>query len=243
MTTPKGPLLAVLAERILSNLDTIESLAPKWGSPNQEDPPYSDTQLLISLLGVLVFPHERTPGALGALLKDYKPLDRVLHIVWSRHRENRIGITDTDGHTIIVDPNSIKDLPKLLRHSIAHFNVRTIDREGRFGGIRVWNRDENKELTFIADLNFDELRLLARHILCALRDQKINVRIDDPPDPMVEVKLGVKRDAVKAPRLNRDIWKALVKAHHGNAAEARTTMDRLLKKEADKRIASLKTQP
>jgi hypothetical protein len=54
MGYPVGPLLAALADRILHNLDLIEAKAPKWGTPEQDQPPYSDTQLLISLLGVLI---------------------------------------------------------------------------------------------------------------------------------------------------------------------------------------------
>jgi hypothetical protein len=65
MGYPTGPLLAALADRILSNLDAIEDLAPKWGSATKNEPPYADTQLLISLLGVLVFPHERGARGIG----------------------------------------------------------------------------------------------------------------------------------------------------------------------------------
>jgi hypothetical protein len=67
MRYPTGPLLAALASRILSNLDLIEARAPKSGSARQNEPPYADTQLLISLLGVLIFPHEKAPFALGNL--------------------------------------------------------------------------------------------------------------------------------------------------------------------------------
>jgi len=85
MGYPTGPLLAALADRIFTNLDLIEAHAPEWGSPSQREPPYADTQLLISLLGVLIFPHEKAPFALGNLLRDYEPLDRVLKIRHSLH--------------------------------------------------------------------------------------------------------------------------------------------------------------
>lgn len=78
MGYPVGPLLAALADRILHNLDLIESMAPKGGTPEQDRPPFSDTQLLMSLLGVLVFRHEKAPNALGAIMRGYKPLHRVL---------------------------------------------------------------------------------------------------------------------------------------------------------------------
>ena len=59
MSYPVGPLLRTLAERILKNLDLIDRQAPKWGVADQDEPPYTDTQLLVSLLGVLVFPNKR----------------------------------------------------------------------------------------------------------------------------------------------------------------------------------------
>jgi hypothetical protein len=61
MGYPTGPLLAALADRILANLDFIEARAPEWGSAAQNEPPFADTQLLISLLGVLIFPHDKLP--------------------------------------------------------------------------------------------------------------------------------------------------------------------------------------
>ena len=61
----RGPLLKALAERVLSNLDHIERHASSL-DPSANVPPYADTQLLISLLGVIVFPHERSSKALGS---------------------------------------------------------------------------------------------------------------------------------------------------------------------------------
>jgi hypothetical protein len=40
MGYPVGPLLAALADRILHNLDLIESMAPKWGTAEQDRPPF-----------------------------------------------------------------------------------------------------------------------------------------------------------------------------------------------------------
>jgi hypothetical protein len=163
MGYPIGPLLAVLADRILSNLETIEKLAPKWGSPEQDRPPYADTQLLISLLGVLVFPHERAPGALGNLLRGYKPLDSVVTVRYSRHGPKKIEITDPDGDAVIIDPTRLNKLPALLRNSIAHFNMLPIDIGGRFAGVRIWNRDNDGIITFVADIDFDHMRRPQSH--------------------------------------------------------------------------------
>jgi hypothetical protein len=240
MGYPTGPLLAALADRILANLDLIETQAPEWGSSRQNEPPYADTQLLISLLGVLIFPHEKAPRALGNLLRDYKPLDRVLKIQYSLHGDKEIELTDADGETVLVNPAVITNLPTLLRNSVAHFNVLPIDRGGRFSGIRIWNK-ANGRITFVADIDFDELRLLARHVLSAMREQRVDVPLEDPHNPMIEVEeqrhkpMPLER---KLPRLNRDIWERLVDGHGGNADAAKMTMDRLLKREADRLLVT-----
>jgi len=171
MGYPVGPLLAALAHRILYNLDLIESMAPKWGTPEQDRPPFSDTQLLISLLGVLVFPHEKAPAALGEIMRGYKPLHRVLTVLYSRHGPDQVEMTSTEGEPVMVDHAKLSSLPRLLRNSLAHFNILPINKEGRFAGIRIWNRDLNEQITFVADVDFDEMRSLARHVLSVLREQ------------------------------------------------------------------------
>jgi hypothetical protein len=243
MGYPVGPLLAALADRILHNLDLIEALAPKWGSPEQDQPPFSDTQLLMSLLGVLVFPHEKAPGALGEIMRGYKPMNRVLNVIYSRHGGGRIEMTGAEGEAVMVDPTRLANLPKLLRNSLAHFNVLPINKEGRFGGIRIWNRDWDEQITFVADVDFDEMRSLARHVLSVLREQQSDLNLRDPEDPMAEIeaKRGELRDhSRKVPRLNRDIWERLLDAHGGDANKAKTALDRLVKREADRLLGTVK---
>ena len=164
MGIPTGPLLQALAERALANLRMIDELAPQPGDPEQDRPPYSDTQLLISLLGVLVFPHEGAPDALGDLLANYDGLSSAV-TVHHASGGGAIEIAGAEGDLETIDPSSIKDLPRLLRNAIAHFNVRPINKDGRFGGVRVWNKNDDGEITLIADLDFDALRPLAEHIL------------------------------------------------------------------------------
>jgi hypothetical protein len=200
MGYPTGPLLAALADRILHNLDRVEALAPKWGAADQEQPPFSDTQLLISLLGVLVFPHEKAPHALGDIVRGYKPLGRVLNIRFSRHGSRRIETAGVDGEALIVDPTKLSNLPALLRNSIAHFNILPLNIDGRFGGIRIWNRDRKQQITFVADVDFDEMRAFARHVLSVLRDQNSNLNLSDPEDPMIEVEAQLAATSPKAPQ-------------------------------------------
>jgi len=243
MGYPVGPLLAALADRILHNLDLIESLAPKWGSPEQDQPPFSDTQLLMSLLGVLVFPHEKAPDALGEIMREYEPINRVLSVIYSRHGGGRIEMTGAEGEAVMVDPTRLTNLPKLLRNSLAHFNVLPINKEGRFGGIRIWNRDWDEQITFVADVDFDEMRSLARHVLRVLREQQSDLNRQDPEDPMAEIeaKRAELRDHPrKVPRLNRDIWERFLDAHGGDGDKAKTALDRLVKREADRLLATVK---
>jgi hypothetical protein len=188
MTSPVGPLLQALAERILANLDAIDAHATRPGEPDQDRAPYSDTQLLISLLGVLVFPHERAPDALGELLQGYNSLGDVVKIRYPNLERpgERIEVCGSDGERELTNPSSIKSLPKLLRNSIAHFNLLPLKEKGRFSGVRVWNKDEAGNVTLVADLAFNELRSLARHILDALARQYHSMKLDDPEDPLDE---------------------------------------------------------
>jgi hypothetical protein len=238
MGYPVGPLLAALADRILHNLDLIEAKAPKWGTPEQDQPPYSDTQLLISLLGVLIFPHEKAPDALGELMRGYKSLGNVVNVVYSQRADAGIEIADADGDAVIIDPTHLTDLPRLLRNSLAHFNILPLNKDRRFSGIRIWNRrDSDKQITFVADIDFDEMRSLARYVLGELRKARTDLPLQDPEDPMIEVVSQRKNPGsppVKVPRLNTDIWRHLVDAHDGNAGAAKTTLDRLVKGEADR---------
>ena len=163
MVEIKGELLSALAERVLKNLEFIDAEAPPWSldSPEANDPPYADTQLLISLLGILIFPHERTPDALGRLLDGYDgPIDEIIRVRYSAEADGCIRLTSDDGTSETIDARSIKNLPRLLRNSIAHFNIRLLNADGRFVGIRVWNR------TLKGEINF---RRFIPHLGCSIR--------------------------------------------------------------------------
>jgi hypothetical protein len=224
-------MLSTLATRILANLDLIDGQAPTADSVDPDRPPFSDTQLLISLLGVLVFPHERTPNALGHLLSNYGSLDHVVAIKYPTGDANCVEIIGPDGARENIDPKSIRDLPRILRNSIAHFNVRPIDKNGRFGGIRVWNEDDEGRITLVADLDFDELRPLARHILTTLAQAKSDLELDDPADPLET--LAARDDqnvetSRKAPRITEHVWRKILAGHNSDFDRAKTYVDRTL---------------
>lgn len=243
MSYPNGPLLRVLAQRVLANLNDIYDRAPVWDARagDRDDPPYADTQLLVSTLAFLVFPHERTPNALGRLLNDYdkvKKLADVMTVVYPNSGKGPISIDD-GFDDVVIDPSKIEELPRVLRNSIAHFNVRPIETDaGRFGGIRVWNRNLDREITFIADINFDQLRDLATFVLEKLANAADPLTdIDDPVDPLEEVRqqrVSKPKNTDKPPRLIMDLWQKALAKHDGDAAQAKGWIDRTLSRELKK---------
>ena len=230
MGYPVGPLLPALAQRILANLDLINDRAAETRGIDQNGPPYTDTQLLISLLGVLVFPHERTPGALGKLLSNYDGLSRVVAIRYSAAGAGRVEISGPDGEKETVDPTAIRNLPKLLRNGIAHFNIRPIEQNGTFAGIRVWNKDDSGQITLVADVDFAALRPLARRILSALAEQKSDLRLVDPPDPLEELPhtRTSTADEPRAPRIIDHVWRRVLAEHNGDYSKAKQFVDKIL---------------
>jgi hypothetical protein len=198
-----------------------------------------DTQLLASLLGVLVFPHERAEGALGELLQGYKSLGDVVKIRYPHleRPEERIEVCGSDGERELINPSSIKNLPKLLRHSIAHFNVLPLNQNGRFSGVRVWNNDEAGNVTLVADRAFNELRSLARHILGAFARPSRSLKLDDPEDPLDESgelkeKFIQRAKPKQQPRVTDTLWERLVKGCDGDKNRAKDEMDQAIRERA-----------
>jgi len=248
MSYPVGPLLRTLAKRILANLDLVDQQAPRPGDMDQDRAPYSDSQLLISLLGVLVFPHERTPGALGRLLNNYEALSNVITIKHPKRSGANIEIVGDSGERHRIDPTSVNDLPRLLRNSIAHFNVRPIGKDGRFAGVRIWNEDDAGNITLVADLDFDALRPLARHILEELSQSQSDLELDDPPDPLETLKKNridpVSIPARKPPRIIDSTWAQFLNANQNNYDAAKKMVDRFLQDRArEVRVYSGRAKP
>jgi hypothetical protein len=175
------------------NLEFVNHYAPKWDPKDlrsSDQPPFRDTQLVISLLGILIFPHECAEKALGDLLDGYEgSFDEVLQVRYSTEANGRVILMAPEGRSETVDARSLKELPRLLRNSIAHFNIRPLDvhGDGRFSGVRIWNRNRKDQIDFVADLDFDAFLPLAYHILHSLHDRE-GLQLDDRPDPLIELK-------------------------------------------------------
>ncbi len=238
MTSPNGPLLPVLAKRVLANLNYIDKAAPKWDpqSPDRDCEPFTDTQLLISTLGFLIFPHQRTPDALGRLLKKYDEEFKLSDVITIIHPARNgqpieIEIADEEGSPRRINPGEIESLPRLLRNSIAHFNVRPIRTDdGRFGGIRVWNTDPDGNITLVADIEFDQLRKLADFLLNRFSGNANALKdLDDPQDPLELLKDSKgKARQPRMPKLNRDHWEEALKLKNGDPRQAKIWIDRTI---------------
>jgi len=133
-------VVAEFAWRTHENLHAIELAA------GQGPGVFETTQLINSMLGLLVFPREefvdripRTP--LADLRKQGWPLPRV-----------RPGFAQA---------RDLAELVRYLRNAISHFNIEFQgDSQNRISGIRVWNM-RRRDKTWEADLRLDELRGIA----------------------------------------------------------------------------------
>lgn len=221
MAHPDGPLLRALAPRILANLNRIDELASAGadGAPGL----FPETQLLVSLLGVLVFPQQRSDEALGQILRDYAPLPTAVTI----HHPKAPGGLPED-----LDPERVEMLPRMLRNGLAHFNLLPIPDGDRFAGIRVWNEDRG-HITFVADLDFREVRRLAGHVLAKLADE--DQRFENPVDPLERLGAGNPPPTGGRPqvRISDTIWARLVAACGGDADRAHREKDRALTRAAE----------
>jgi hypothetical protein len=158
-------------------------------------------------------------------------------VVTIRYRRSKgtIELGGAAGRLETIDPADLSDLPRLLRNSIAHFNIRPMNKNGRFGGIRVWNKDNDGEITLVADLDFDALRPLARHVLSSLASPDRDLQLDDPEDPLKTLRSKkAKSQARPAPRISTAAWDPILAAHGGDYQKAKATIDRALGQEVER---------
>jgi hypothetical protein len=156
MNYDQEDLLRDYARRTLENLRAIDELS-KGGSAS---PVFETTQLINSLLGLIILPVEQYFDQLPAI-----PKDVLLAQGWK--------IPKVTG-----DFPEVKDLCELLknlRHAVAHFNIKFIpDNRNQVVGLVVSNRNQrNKaEILWQAEIGITELRdLLERFVGLILNPQ------------------------------------------------------------------------
>ena len=126
------------AERTRKNLRAIEDLQAKGGEA------YEVTQLVNSMLGLLVFPRERF-------------LDKI--------PQTSLSDLEADGWPVpkvvgdFPQARDLRELIRYLRNAIAHFNIEFIGE--KIQSVRVWNTTKDKRTTWKAEIGLKELRAIA----------------------------------------------------------------------------------
>ncbi|MEI7795868.1 MAG: HEPN family nuclease [Methylococcaceae bacterium] len=146
-------LVVDFAKRTAENLETLRQL--KQSQPDAEI--YEVTQLINSMLGLLVFPKE----------KDFK----FPHIKFKD--------LDTNGW-IIPQPeigNQVRNLSvfiRYLRNAIAHCNLEFLSgSDNQICGLRVWNKDKNGNITWKATLAITDIEKITNKLLKTILKKEI----------------------------------------------------------------------
>ncbi len=154
-------LVREFASRTKSNLDLVLSAA---GDPTAKKA-YEVTQLINSMLGLLVLPHEHMRDKLN---NDQTPLDALVSQGWP-NVTLKLWILKKDIET------TLGQLMTLHRNGIAHYNIRFINEGGRIAGIRLWNvlptGPHAGKKVFEVTLTVEQLGQLATRMLRWLKDQ------------------------------------------------------------------------
>jgi antitoxin (DNA-binding transcriptional repressor) of toxin-antitoxin stability system len=152
---PESKFIQEFAKRTSANLRAVRA-----GRPIEFD----DTALIGFLLAVFVLPHERGGSGqfMSEILSEYGQVElkEVVTILRSKKA------TDSDESALAL-PESLADIPKFMRHAIAHLNIKPESEDGQdLTYLLVWNRPRpDQPINFVARVHVRQLRTLALHIL------------------------------------------------------------------------------
>lgn len=122
-------LVSDFAKRTRANLWTLRKIQ----SSDKNIEVYEVTQLINSMLGLLVFPEQKFFNRIPQT-----PLTELVNQGWP--------IPKVEGNYPQVD--NLRELVRYLRNAITHFNVEFIaDSSGQIDGLRVWNINPRTETT------------------------------------------------------------------------------------------------
>jgi hypothetical protein len=148
------------AERTRHNLEFIRAALKK---PDQEAAAhkqaevYEVTQLINSMLGLLVFPQQEYFEAIPRT-----PLRDLVAEGWPE-------LDVTPGLPDQVD--NLSDLMRYLRNAITHFNVKFLAPSGHLEGLRVCNRRHGKK-TWEAELSLEQLEKITDQFIGMILSQE-----------------------------------------------------------------------
>lgn len=147
-------LVEEFARRTRKNLATLRQLQ----NENPQAEIYEVTQLVNSMLGLLVFPQQKFMDAIPEI-----PLDELAKKGWpipkivGKYNQAR----------------NLKELVRYLRNAIAHLNLEfTNDRHDQISGLRVWNCEDakggGKRKTWEAELSIADIEQLSDKFIALL---------------------------------------------------------------------------
>ncbi len=147
-------LVSDFAQRTKANLDLVEKHAAS-GAPHIA---FEVTQLVNSMLGLLVFPQQRWFDRIPRT-----PLTQLIANGWP-------SITVYGS----VPDDDLRGLSRYLRNAISHCNVEFLsDGFGDIGGLRIWNTPPRKvEPDWKAQLSIQALRFIALQFIDMLSDHQ-----------------------------------------------------------------------
>jgi hypothetical protein len=147
-----GELVSDFAQRTKANLELVEKQAAR--SPRHDA--FEVTQLVNSMLGLLVFPQQRW--------FDRIPRTPLPHLIAK-------GWPSITVHGAVPD-DDLRGLSRYLRNAIAHCNVEFLpDDSGHIAGLRIWNLPPGKsEPDWKAELSVEALRFIALQFVDMLSD-------------------------------------------------------------------------
>jgi len=154
------------AERTRKNLTVIEALAKTHLGQKHSEGVFEVTQLVNSLLGLLVFPQQEFFDKLPETkLADMgEPVWKNLNVgIWDRYKW--VGRGSKRTKTGVMLDKTFKNLAICLRNGIAHCNVELeADVKGDICTIRIWNTpDENNpsDKDFEIAMDVETMRAIA----------------------------------------------------------------------------------
>ena len=150
-------------ERTLVNLQVIEDIASGKahllyeGETVSSAQTYEVTQLINSMLGLIVLPQQRFFNNIPQI-----PLNEL-----------------TDWPSPLItgkfpnDLNNLRDLMRYLRNSVAHFNIEFLPgSNGEISGIKIWNNRDNAR-NWEAEMKLKDLRLAVQRFLELMLPERV----------------------------------------------------------------------
>jgi hypothetical protein len=148
-------LVSDFAQRTKANLELVDREARRGATGTA----FEVTQLVNSMLGLLVFPQQRWFDRIPKT-----PMSELVDAGWP-------SIT-VYGE---VPGNDLRGLSRYLRNGITHFNIRFLpDTSGRITGLAIWNAPRNgAERNWEANLSVAALRFIALEFISMLSDRHL----------------------------------------------------------------------